>query len=116
MPSSRSVHISLVDSVRLAPRSITLAPVKLESTDLSGPLLLEQTCHLAEQGYDELEVCESLVDNSEDGIVKVLLSNPTGITQRMEGGTFIGVASEAKPVESVQVSTGRCCYLGSHTN
>ena len=44
--SGCSVHISLVDSVRLAPRSNTLASVKLETCDPSGPLLLEQTCHL----------------------------------------------------------------------
>ena len=42
--SACSVRISLVDSVRLAPRSSTLASVKLDTCDLTGPLLLEQTC------------------------------------------------------------------------
>ena len=96
-----SVRISLVDSVRLAPRSSTLTSVKLEASDLSRPLLLEQTCHLAEQGYDGLEVAESLVDGSNDGVVKVLISNPSGATQKMKRGTWIGVASEAEPVECV---------------
>ena len=99
--SARSVRISLVDSVRLAPHSNTLASVKLETCDLSGPLLLEQTCHLQEQGYEGLEVSESLVDASKDGIVRVLISNPTGITYKMERGTCVGVASEADPVECV---------------
>ena len=75
--------------------------MKLEASDLSGPLLLEQTCHLAEQGYDGLEVAESLVDSSNDGVVKVLISNPSGATQKMKRGTWIGVASEAEPVECV---------------
>ena len=96
----RSIRISLVDSVRLAPHSSTLTSVKLEASDLSGPLLLEQTCHLAEQGYDGLEVAKSLVDGSNDG-VKVLISNPSGVTQKMKRGTWIGVASEAEPVECV---------------
>ena len=98
---THSVRISLVDSVQLAPRSSTLTSVKLEAGDFSGPLLLEQTCHLAEQGYDGLEVAESLVHSSNDGIVKVLISNPSGATQKMKRGTWIGVASEAKPVECV---------------
>ena len=67
---TRSVCISLVDSVRLTPRSSTLTSVKLEASDLNGPLLLEQTCHLTEQGYDELETAESLVDGSNNGVVK----------------------------------------------
>ena len=99
--SARSVCISLVDSVRLAPCSSTLVSAKLETCDLSGPLLLEQTCHLAEQGYDGLEVGELLVDGSKDRVVKVLISNPTGITQKINRGTYVGVASEAEPVECV---------------
>ena len=78
-----------------------MTSVKLEASDLSGPLLLEQTCHLAEQGHDGLEVAELLVDGSNDGVVKVLISNPSGVTQKMKRGTWIGVASEAEPVECV---------------
>ena len=59
--SVRSVRISLVDSMRLAPRSITLASVKLDTCGLTEPLLLEQTCHLAEDGYDGLEGETALV-------------------------------------------------------
>ena len=99
--STCSVRISLVDSVRLVPCSSTLASVKLDTCDLTGTLLLEQTCHLAEQGYDGLEVSESLVDGSTDGVVKVLISNPTGITHKVSKGICVGVASEAEPVESL---------------
>ena len=96
--SARSVRISLVDSLRLAPRSSTLASVKLDTCGLTGPLLLEQTCHLAEDGYDGLEVGESLVNATSDGVVKVLICNPTGTTHTVSKGTYVGVASKADPV------------------
>ena len=111
--STCSVRISLVDSVRLVPRSSTLASVKLEICDLTGTLLLEQTCHLAEQGYDGLEVSESLVDGSTDGVVKVLISNPTGTTHKVSKGTCVGVASEAEPVESLANSQPRKVSKGA---
>ena len=36
---------------------------------------------------------------SNDGVVKVLISNPSEATQKMKRGTWIGVALEAEPVE-----------------
>ena len=51
--------------------------------------MLEQTCQLAEQGYNGVEVGESLVNGSNNGVVKVLLTNSTGITQKVEKGTYI---------------------------
>ena len=44
--SAHGVCISLVESLQLAPQSSTLASVKLDTCDLTGPSLLEQTCHL----------------------------------------------------------------------
>ena len=54
--------------------------------------------HLCGQGYDGLEVGESLVDGGTDGVVKVFISNPTGTTHKIIKGTCVGVASEAEPV------------------
>ena len=78
--SACSVRISLVESLRLAPCSSTLASVKLDTCGLTRPLLLEQTCHLAEHGFDGLEVGKSLVNGATDGVAKVLICNPTGTT------------------------------------
>ena len=50
-PSTLSVRIQLVQSVRLAPRSSTLVSVKLENHDLRGALLLEQTDDQSKDGY-----------------------------------------------------------------
>jgi len=50
-PSTLSVRIQLVKSVRLAARSSTLVSVKLENHDFRGPVLLEQTDELTKDGW-----------------------------------------------------------------
>lgn len=64
----------------------------------NGPILLEQTCHFAEQDYDGLEVGKSLVDCAccaTDGVVKVLIRNPIGATYMASKRMCV---SEAEPV------------------
>lgn len=53
---------------------------------------------LAEYGYDGLEFGESLVNGATDGVVKVLICNPTGTTYIVDKETCVGVASKAEPV------------------
>ena len=96
--SALSVHIQLVESVRLTPCSSTFVSVKLENGDINGLLLLEQTDDLTNGGYDELEVGESLVHCTDDGFTKVLLCNLTGSTCKVNKGVCLGVASEVNLV------------------
>ena len=73
---------------------------QLDSYELDGPLLLEQTCHLDDKGHDGLQLGETLVCSDANGFVNVLLNNPTGTTHKIEKGTLLGLAYEAELVES----------------
>ena len=84
----------------MTPRSTGLVLAQLENCELDGPLILEQTCHLNENGRDGLQLGETLVCGNASGFVNVLLSNPTGTTYKIEKGTLLGLACEAELVES----------------
>ena len=44
--SARSVRVSLVDSIQLAPHKETLVSVKVNTQELRGPLFLEPAHHI----------------------------------------------------------------------
>jgi len=91
------VRVCLVQSVRLRPLQSTLVAVELESSQhLKGPLLLEPT-HRFEDESGELQFGNALVQPT-DSRAKVLISNPTGITQKLKEGTWVGRASEAEMI------------------
>ena len=104
-PSTLSVRIHLVQSVRLAAHSSTLVSVKLENHDFRGPLLLEQADELTKDGYSGLEVGESLVHCDAAGLTEVLMCNPTGSTCKVAKGTCIGIALEVNLIVSTRSST-----------
>ena len=58
-----------------------------------GPLILEPSKQLNEEGKDSLQFCDSLI--TETGCAQVLISNPTGRTEKLEKGCWLGQASEA---------------------
>ena len=86
------VQVSLVQSVRLRPLQSTLVTVELESSQhLKGPLLLEPT-HRFEDESGELQFGNAFVQPT-DSRDKALISNPTGIAQKLKEGTWVGRAS-----------------------
>ena len=103
-PLTHSVHIKLVKSLRMAPRSSGLVLVQLDNIEVHGLLLLEQTSYFDKTGHDGLLLGETLVSKDANGFVNVLLSNPTGTTQKLEAGSLLGCACEVELVESVSNS------------
>ena len=77
-----STYIKLVKSVRMVPRSSGLVLAQLNNSEIDGPLLFEQTSYFDRTGQDELLLGETLVSKDANGFVDVLLSNPTGTTNR----------------------------------
>jgi len=72
-----------------------MATVKLEKgLGLKDPLLLEATDRFA--GVGELQFGTTLVYPTEDRCAKLLLTNSTGFTQKLEEGRWVGRASEAE--------------------
>ena len=91
------VRVRLVDSVRLLPLQSMMATVELKkSQELDGPLLLEPTHRFSEAGG--LQFGSSLVYPSKNRCAAVILTNPTGFTQKLKRGMWVGRASEAEIV------------------
>jgi len=94
-PLARSVRVSIVNSVRLAPSKETLVRVRIDSQDLKGSLLLEPVIDFAQQYNGQVQLSESLVHVDDDGCTKVLFTNTSGSTCRLEKGECVGLACEA---------------------
>jgi len=95
-----AVRVRLVESVRLLPSQSMMATVKLEKGQrLKGPLLLEATDCFA--GVGELHFETTLVYPTEDRCAKILLTNSTGYTQKLERGLWVGRASSSPWVSPV---------------
>ena len=91
------VRVRLVDSVRLLPLQSMMATVELEKgQELDGPLLLEPTHRFSDA--EELQFGSSLVYPTENRCAAVILTNPTGFTQKLKRGMWVGRASEAEIV------------------
>ena len=97
--SARSVRVSLVDSIRLTPHKETLVSVKVDTQELRGPLLLESAHHIVGLYDSRLKVCESLVQVDNDSITKVLITNTSGSTCKLDKGEWLGLAFEVELVK-----------------
>jgi len=78
--------------------------VRVKSQDLKGSLLLEPVDDFTRQFNGQLQLNESLVHVDDDGCTKLLLTNSSGSTCRLEKGECVGVAFEATTV-SDEVAT-----------
>ena len=97
--SARSVRVSLVDSIRLAPHKETLVSVKVDTQELRGPLLLEPAHHIVGLYDSRLKVCESLVQVNNDSNTKVLTTNTSGSTCKLDKVEWLGLAFEVELVK-----------------
>ena len=93
--STHSVQISLVNSVQLTPHCSAMVAAKLE---LSMAHCYWNQLVILQNKATGLEMGESFCEwyCSNNGFVKVLLTYSTGLTQKVEKETYVGVASEAK--------------------
>ena len=100
------VRVRLVNSVHLLPLQSMMATVELEKgPELDGPLLLEPTHRFSEA--EELQFGSSLVYPTENRCAVVMLTNPTGFTQKLKQGMWVGRASEAEIIseDSEEISS-----------
>ena len=89
--SVTSEHVYLLQSLCLPPRQCALAHVKIDgSPPTPNPILLESD-ETTEQSSG-LRISDALVQMGDDNIAQILIENPSGFTQHMEGGTPLGNA------------------------
>ena len=100
------VRVRLVQSVRLPPHQSVLSQVRIEDDWLSSDPLLLQYDSSTEQTTG---VCvgDALIQPSKDSDTRVLLTNMTGFTRRLEEGDFLGRAVQAAVVCAAGVETSR---------
>ena len=54
---------------------------------------------------EDLEFADSLVHVGDDGCCQVLVTNPTGFTQKLSQGSLVGLASEADHVSAIDMDS-----------
>ena len=107
-----SVRVYLLQSLRLPPRQSTFARVKIEgSPPTPNPVLLE---------YNEsiertlgLRINDALIQTSKDGSAQILIANPSGFTQRVEGGVRLGNAVQVTVETPDEVTDYSKAYMVS---
>ena len=88
------VRVKLIHSVRIPPMKSTVVPVQLVGDrPAHGLALLEPLC-----GDDFPQFASSFVKIDEQGCCNMMITNPTGFTQKLEEGTIVGDAVDAECV------------------
>ena len=90
------VRVCLLQTVRVPPRQHVLAKAKVEATLPTSPVLFEPDEN-TEITFG-IHLSEALLEPCYDGVLQVPLANPTGFTQIIQAGEFIGSAAEASLV------------------
>ena len=91
-----TVRVKLVQSVRLSPYQSVLTSACLTGCDsLHGPVLL--VSHSEGRGF---QVVDSVVVPNQEGQVTVMLTNTSGITERVLKDVDIGTATPAELIDS----------------
>ena len=86
------MRVRLTGSVCLPPQHSAVVPVKLESPQKMGPMMVESSVQVP-----GLEVSDTLIMCKED---RQVVTNTTGFTHQLEAETEIGRASEAMIIDS----------------
>ena len=95
----QSVRVRLVQAVRVPPLRSAIVQLAVEGGEgLDGPVLLEPTPQFTGAGCTGLCSSETLVEGV-SGLTQVVLTNPTGFTQHLDGGVLVGSATGAALVE-----------------
>ena len=104
-----TVRVKLIQSVRVPPNQSVLTSAYLPDGDsLKGPLFVESDASLLND--KGLQVTDSVVLPTQEGQIKVMLTNNSGITQQAKEDIVIGAASPAELIEPAEsecaLSTG----------
>ncbi len=99
-----TVRIQLVQSIKLPPKQTVMVDVKL-SDDVTGngPLLVEPDLVVCcERG---MQVADSVVVPSEDGIARVTITNCLGMSQLAEMGMEVGIATPTEVIDPPKLNS-----------
>ena len=89
------MRVRLIGSVCLPPQHSAVVPVKLESPQKMGPMMVESSVQVP-----GLEVSDTLIMCKEDSLSSIVVTNTTGFTHQLEAEMEIGRASESMIVDS----------------
>ena len=99
-----TISIKLVQSLRLPPGQCAVVPVQVEGARDGTTLLLEPT-HTFER-ESGLELSDTLLQPSADGLTHAVVANTSGFTQRVAPGAMMGKAEEVTVVDPLRTGTG----------
>ena len=99
-----------MQSLKLPPSQCALVPVKLESqTTVKDHMLLIEGEHLL--GDTGLILESAVVDTSRKGTTHLVITNMSGLTQRISEGTIVGEAQAAEVITPEAGGTGAPHWL-----
>ena len=109
-----TVRVSLVQSLHLLPHQSALVQVQVESHCENGnALLLEHSTKVEDANGLLLE--NALIQPDGDGFAQLVISNPTGCSCTLEGGTHLGEAERATLVVEPELGPSSNPPTGEHT-
>ena len=98
------VRVKLVQSIKLPPNQTVMAEVKLsDGVSGNGPMLLEPDLTVCQERG--VQVADSVVMPSEDGIARVMITNCLGMSQRAEMGMEVGIATPTEVIDPLKVDS-----------
>ena len=99
-----TIRVQLVQSIKLPPNQTIIAEVRLsDEVTSNGPLLLEPDLTVCrERG---VQVTDSVVMPSTDGIARVMITNCLGISQRAEMGMDVGIATPIEVIDPPELDS-----------
>ena len=92
----KTVRVNMVQTVRFLPHQSLAVPVKIDRKE-KGTLLVEPDNDL--EAVTGLQVEDTLIRLTEEGLAHVVLSNMTGCSSCIQAGTMIGEAAEVDVVK-----------------
>ena len=98
-PVVPTVRVQLVEALRLPPCQSVVVEVDLEGggDQLGQPLFVERKGDAAEMSGLTLE--EAVIAQQENGFAKLVITNCSGFTQTLAGGTCVGLAEQVEVVD-----------------
>ena len=99
-----TVRVRLVQSIKLPLNQTIMAEVKMSGDVLgNGPMLLKPDVTVCCERA--VQVANSVVVPSEEGIARVLITNCLGMSQRAEMGMEVGIATPTEVMDPPKLNS-----------
>ena len=101
-----TVQVRLLQTVRVPPRQSVFVKTTAETKLSTTPLMFEPSDRTNQDGAAYSEDC--LLEPSDDGIIKVPLTNSTATTRMIQAGEVLGQVASASVIHTAETGSVGC--------